>query len=84
MVLRGIQNQRRGPARCRLLTRRDLLHRTVRCLPPKAAFYSSRAKFASRLFHIPFTPFGQSPDQHGSGGLRCPTGKGGFYAISLQ
>ena len=34
MVLRGMQNQRRGPARCTPFTRRALISQTASCEPP--------------------------------------------------
>ena len=83
MVLRGIQNQRRGPARCRLLTRRDLLHRTVRRTLLKTAFLTQPTVICLPSVSHPFSPFGQPPEQHGCR-MPCPTGKGGFYAVSLQ
>ena len=54
MVLRRSQYQRRGPARCTLLTRRDLLSPTAPCEPPQrlALLYQLRLSYRPPRFTI--------------------------------
>jgi hypothetical protein len=80
MVLRRSQLQRRGPARCTLLTRRDLLSPTVPCEPPQRLALLYQLRYRPPRFTIQIR-IGQDRRQTPQ---CCPTRKGGCDVLSLQ